>query len=115
MTQAEKPGKVEERSVRRTRLLKETAARSEPIMQQPIWVYAEGSSNMTDIYRLIASKLTEGGCSCTADLQTDPHKKLKLLDFFEVRKTAEGKRDPELLGVVSLFGNPEACVVKISQ
>ena len=104
-----------DRFLRRARLLEEAAAQSRKAEQFPIWVSIEGADRVKDAFRLLYHELRKAG-TCYTDIQSDPHPALVLIDYFEVSRREEGKREPEALGMVSLYGrgSKEPAVIKIS-
>jgi hypothetical protein len=92
----------------------------EPLAERPqkstgsFYVHVRGPDRLRDVFLLMEKALEEGYSIVRGGVQTDPHPDFKVLDFFEVYLREEGKREPELAAVVSLYGGSEPQVVKVS-
>ncbi len=81
----------------------------------PIWVHITDAAALGRTFRSLAKELSRMGLECDSDLQTEPHKDLRLVNFFEVYYQPEGAREPEGLGMVSLYHDEEGrALIKMS-
>ena len=88
---------------------------AENIDRHPIWVHVPDKGKLTGIFRALARELDSQGLKCDRDLQTEPHAGLDIVDFFEVFLCKENKRQPEIVGMVTLYTDGEGkAVMKIS-
>jgi len=70
----------------------------------PIWIAVEGRENVQAAFSLLLCHLREKG-HCCQDVQSDPHPNIGLVSYFQVSLREEGRREPEILGTVSLYAD----------
>jgi hypothetical protein len=81
----------------------------------PIWVHIPDAATMGRVFRTLARELSSSGFKCDSDLQTEPHANLRIANFFEVFFQPEGAREPEHVGMVTLYHDEEGnAAVKMS-
>jgi hypothetical protein len=72
----------------------------------PIWVTASYDGlKLETLFGDLCKALRAKGCSCASDIQTEPHEGLSIWMSFEVHQIPQGKREPEYLGMVTLYKN----------
>jgi len=69
----------------------------------PIWVHVGDAGQAKTLARSIHRELGKAGFMCDGDVQTDPHEGLKIEGAFEVFLKDGEKRQPEHVGIVTLF------------
>lgn len=104
-----------DRSLKRAAVLEEARARDRASEIFPIWVRVDGKENIEVAFRLLLSSLRSRG-DCYQDVQSEPHPSLTLVDYFQVSTHVEGQREPENLGMVSLYSDARkgSFLIKIS-
>lgn len=81
----------------------------------PIYVQINEPSANEQLFAMFRIELESSGYKTPSDLQCEPHERYRLLDFYEVRKASEGKREDESIGMVSLYAEGDVPkLIKIS-
>ena len=81
----------------------------------PIWVHVGDAEQARSVARSIHRELGKAGFICDGDLQTDPHDGLKIEGAFEVFLKDGEKRQPEHVGIVTLFTDAQGkSVIKMN-
>ena len=68
-----------------------------------LWVTSPDKYYAQSVFRRLAWELRSRGFRCDSDLQTEPDERLKIASCFEVSRHPEGVREPEPVGMVTLY------------
>ncbi len=89
---------------------------SEPMLDRfPIWASARDPEQTKSLFRELPGEFRRAGFACDQDLQSDPHKSLEIVDYFQVFLFPKDAREPEAIGMVTLYREAQGgAVIKMN-